>query len=213
MGLNKSQLLVRDDTALNKFQTNNIIPKGEWEFQAGDDGLWSFLRYNSRLPDTTDSNAGLKIEVMLPKDIVDLAKEGYKEIKDLMVMQQVQAKLALATTDQLKADLATVEHARDASYTITTLAQNEAAVAGAQKDKALQDLAELQAVAYGPVYDRLSSASLNITQLGISPSRRVARGAQVNEATEPKGEVPVEEAGEMAAEAVEAAVEVRVAAP
>ena len=57
------------------------------------------------------------------------------------------AKLALAATNQLKEDLAAVEQAWDASYVVVTQAQVEAvavtAAAGAQRDKALQDLVEL----------------------------------------------------------------------
>ena len=53
----------------------------------------------------------------------------------------------MAATEQLKLELAVAEEARDASYATATQAQNEAATAvvGAQRDKALQDLAELQA--------------------------------------------------------------------
>ena len=47
------------------------------------------------------------------------------------------AKLALAATDQLKADLVVVEQARDAIYAAATQAQSEAAATGVQMDKEL----------------------------------------------------------------------------
>ncbi|GFS42087.1 hypothetical protein Acr_00g0078040 [Actinidia rufa] len=99
------------------------------------------------------------IGVMIPKDIADLAEEGLKEISDLLVMQQSkkkvnnlesvlkQSKLALAATEQLKLELAVVKEARDASYATATQTQNKSVTVGAQRDKALQDLTELQAVA------------------------------------------------------------------
>ena len=62
------------------------------------------------------------------------------------------AKLELAAIDQLKADLATTEWARDTSYAALTQAKSEVATTGAQRNKSLLDLIELQAVAYGPVY-------------------------------------------------------------
>ena len=50
---------------------------------------------------------------------------------------------------EVKLVLATIEQAWDASYAVASQARSEAiAVVGAQRDKALQDLAELQAVAY-----------------------------------------------------------------
>ncbi|XP_057464652.1 uncharacterized protein LOC130754425 [Actinidia eriantha] len=121
---------------------------------------------------------------MLPNNITDLIAEGSEEIRNLLVMQQVQrataisdrtkqqlaelkkskkkmsnlkselkqAKLALAATEQLKLDLVATEEAQDASYMTATQAQNEAAAAGAQRDKALQDLAELQAITCSPIW-------------------------------------------------------------
>ncbi|GFS41187.1 hypothetical protein Acr_00g0072900 [Actinidia rufa] len=55
-------------------------------------------------------------------------------------------KLSLATVDQLKLDLAAATDAQDAGYVIATKAQNEATTVATlpQRDKALQDLAELQ---------------------------------------------------------------------
>ena len=71
------------------------------------------------------------------------------------------AKLALTIADQLKEDLVVVEEAWDASYAAATQAQNEAAATGAQRDKALQDLAELQEVACRPIYEQVFNRGIN----------------------------------------------------
>ena len=63
------------------------------------------------------------------------------------------AKIALDAIDHLKVDLATAKQAWDASYATVTQTQSKAVAVGFQRDKALQDLAELQAMAYGPIYE------------------------------------------------------------
>ena len=70
-------------------------------------------------------------------------KRAKKEVGSLESKLK-KAKLALATTDQLKADLAAAEQAQDASYVAITQAQSEAAIAKAQRDKALQDLSSFK---------------------------------------------------------------------
>ena len=70
-------------------------------------------------------------------------KRAKKEVGSLESKLK-KAKLALATTDQLKADLAVAEQAQDASYVAITQAQSEAAIAKAQRDKALQDLSSFK---------------------------------------------------------------------
>ncbi|GFS42018.1 hypothetical protein Acr_00g0077720 [Actinidia rufa] len=90
---------------------------------------------------------------MLPKDVANLVEEGLKEIRDLMVMQQVQA--------------------WDANYAAATQAQNKAATTGAQRDKAFHDLAELQAVACSPVYEWVFNKGIN--QAGDNYDKQVAK--------------------------------------
>ncbi|GFY95433.1 hypothetical protein Acr_10g0008180 [Actinidia rufa] len=141
------------------------------------------------------------IAVMFPNDVVDLYTECSEEIRDLLVMQQVQslqgattisdlmtqqsnelkkskkkvinlesemkqANIGLATTEQLKLDLAAIEKARDASYAVATQAQNEVVIdaARAQKDKSLHDLIKLRKVACGLIFERLAC----LTELRIS---------------------------------------------
>ncbi|GFY87360.1 hypothetical protein Acr_05g0009990 [Actinidia rufa] len=84
--------------------------------------------------------------VMLPKDIADLTEEGSKEIRNLM--------------------------AQDASYATATLVQNETTAVRAQRDKVLQDLTELQVMAYGPVYERVFNRGIN--QVGDNYYEQVA---------------------------------------
>ena len=60
-----------------------------------------------------------------------------------LVFELKKTKLELATTKQLKLDLAVTEKAQDSSYPIVTQAQNVAASNGFQRDKALYDLAKL----------------------------------------------------------------------
>ncbi|GFY84010.1 hypothetical protein Acr_03g0007840 [Actinidia rufa] len=133
-----------------------------------------------------DGNISLTLAqaVMLPKDVTNLAEESSDANRDLLVMQQVQdqlaklkrankkvgsleselnkAKLALVATDQLKADLAALEQAQDTSYTAMTQAQNDDNDDGVQRDKALQDLAELQAVTCGHVYKRVFNRGISL---------------------------------------------------
>ena len=71
------------------------------------------------------------------------------------------AKHTLAATDQLKANLVAAELARDASYAATAKAQSEFAATGAQRNKALQDLTELQAVACDLVYERVFNRGIS----------------------------------------------------
>ncbi|GFZ12790.1 hypothetical protein Acr_23g0011750 [Actinidia rufa] len=127
-----------------------------------------------------DTSLALARAIMLPKDITNLVEESSNAIRDLLVMQQVQfnlkrakkrmnslesklnkVKLALSTTDQLKLNLVAVEHTWDANYLAATQAQNEVVAARAERDKALKDLAELEVMAYGPVYERVFKRGIN----------------------------------------------------
>ena len=72
-----------------------------------------------------------------------------------------QAKLALATINQLKMNLVAAKEARDATYAAATQAHNKAAVVGAQRDKALQNLTELQAATCGLVYEQIFNRGIN----------------------------------------------------
>ena len=47
-----------------------------------------------------DTSLALAQVVMLPKDVANLAKEGLKEICDLLVMQQVQVSILTSTAFQ-----------------------------------------------------------------------------------------------------------------
>ncbi|GFY98933.1 hypothetical protein Acr_13g0003340 [Actinidia rufa] len=104
-----------------------------------------------------DTSLALARAIMLPKDITDLAEKSSDAIRDLMLgnleSELNKAKLALSVADKLKPDLVAAEQARDASYVATTQAQNE-------RDKALKDLAELQAVACG-VYERVFNRGIS----------------------------------------------------
>ncbi|GFZ18420.1 hypothetical protein Acr_27g0001590 [Actinidia rufa] len=71
------------------------------------------------------------------------------------------AKLTMAATDHLKADLAYAEQARDDSYVAANLDHNETVIAIAQRDEALQELTELWAVACGLVYKRVFNKGID----------------------------------------------------
>ncbi|GFZ15646.1 hypothetical protein Acr_25g0000550 [Actinidia rufa] len=73
--------------------------------------------------------------IMLPRDVVDLAKEDSIKAYDLMVKQYVQA--------------------RDASYEDVTKGQNKSNAKQKAKYKALQDLTELQMIANCPGFKRV----------------------------------------------------------
>ncbi|GFY92410.1 hypothetical protein Acr_08g0008060 [Actinidia rufa] len=70
-------------------------------------------------------------------------------------------KLAFATVDQLKLDLAVAMDTRDTGYAASTKAQNEAIAVLAQRDKALQNLAKLQKVACSTVYKRVFNRGIS----------------------------------------------------
>ncbi|GFY85683.1 hypothetical protein Acr_04g0004210 [Actinidia rufa] len=127
-----------------------------------------------------DTNLALAQAIMLSKDVVDLMEKGSEEIQDLV--------------------------AWDASYASATLAQNKAVAVGDQKDKALQDLTELQAVTFHPVYEWVFNREID------RPAEEGGEEAQANEATELEGEVAAKEAGEVVAEVGEAAAKVGEAA-
>ncbi|GFY96882.1 hypothetical protein Acr_11g0011880 [Actinidia rufa] len=78
-----------------------------------------------------DTSLALAWTVMLPKDVTDLEEEISDTIRDLLVMQQVQAQRP--------------------SYVAATQAQNEDVAARAERDMALKDLTKLQVVACGLV--------------------------------------------------------------
>ncbi|GFY96449.1 hypothetical protein Acr_11g0007550 [Actinidia rufa] len=117
-----------------------------------------------------------------------------KKKVDSLESELNKAKLTLDSIDQLKAYLTATEKARDASYMTVTQTQNEAAIVGAQRDKALQDLAKLQVVACGPVYEWVFNRGIN------RPAEEGGEEALADEGVEPVGEVVAEEVGEDAAQ-------------
>ncbi|GFY81021.1 hypothetical protein Acr_01g0008300 [Actinidia rufa] len=65
-----------------------------------------------------DTSLALTHTIMLQKDVTNLAEEGSKEIRDLLVMQQVQkqAKLDSEAAEKAKLDLVATIQKRDTSY-------------------------------------------------------------------------------------------------
>ncbi|GFS36273.1 hypothetical protein Acr_00g0045040 [Actinidia rufa] len=115
------------------------------------------------------------------------------------------ARLTLADVNQLKVDLASVEQARNSSYTAATQAQNKV-------DATEAALAQLQAVACGSVYERVFSRG--VSRVGdnyssfdeenlnrLNEDEDVPKPVLVHDAT-PTNEVanPMEETGETIAE-------------
>ncbi|GFS30377.1 hypothetical protein Acr_00g0011550 [Actinidia rufa] len=146
-----------------------------------------------------------------------------------MVMQQVQSLQRVAIIlDRMKQQSAEMKKTNKK-------AQNEVATTRARRVKALHDLDELQAVAYGPVNERrgipennpawaktASAAELpespkpysplilpcfNEEEYMNEPSKEDGEEAQANEATKPMREVVTEEVGEAAAEVGNTAIQ------
>ncbi|XP_057460222.1 uncharacterized protein LOC130750653 [Actinidia eriantha] len=114
-----------------------------------------------------DTSLALAQAVMLPRDVVDLAEEGSEEIRDLLVMQQVQSlqsaiseqmmeqsveikkskkkinslekqtKLDSKAAEKVKLELAAAIQERDASYAAVIEARGEVVAIQEQLDKAL----------------------------------------------------------------------------
>ncbi|GFZ19774.1 hypothetical protein Acr_28g0004790 [Actinidia rufa] len=135
---------------------------------------WTSAKGNS-------SQGGLP-RIMLPKDVADLVEKGLEEIQDLFVMQASRELLlhlgvdegAVCQNQEVKEEnLAAAEEVQDTRYVVATQAQNESAVTGAQRDTVLQDLTELQVVAYGLVYVWIFN--WGISRVGENYDMRIAK--------------------------------------
>ncbi|GFS42495.1 hypothetical protein Acr_00g0080130 [Actinidia rufa] len=108
----------------------------------------------------------------------EVTNSGLEEIRNLLVMQQVQP---LESNNYLRAYEAVILKAqevqgevrdRDASYTAATKAPNDETTAREQLNKSLKDLGELKKVACGSVYERVFKRE--ISRVGDNYDRQVA---------------------------------------
>ncbi|GFS32147.1 hypothetical protein Acr_00g0021040 [Actinidia rufa] len=118
-----------------------------------------------------ETSLALVHAVMLLKDVVDLAEEGSKEIKDLLIMQQVQSlQRAFAILERMKEQFVEIKkfknkissrEEKDASNIAVSEARGEVATIQEQLDKALELLVELEKDVSGPVYKRVYNQGID----------------------------------------------------
>ncbi|GFS45374.1 hypothetical protein Acr_00g0095810 [Actinidia rufa] len=130
---------------------------GNWEFQTGDNGLYSFLRHSGHLPDrvklsSSEAPSNLKGEEAYYSHVVEGCRRsrsgGLKKIKDLLVMQQVQ------DAEKARLKLVAAVQERDANNVAISKAQGEVITIQGKLNKALEQLGEFEKFASGPIYEQ-----------------------------------------------------------
>ncbi|GFY81580.1 hypothetical protein Acr_01g0013890 [Actinidia rufa] len=156
---------------------------------------------------TKDHNTSLAFAraVMLPKDVADLVGEVSEEIRDLIVMQQIQGSEGQGCLRSRKALVVELYPGIYMEVWLACLAELDIP----EDNPAWAKAAPTVEFPKPPEpYSPLILLSLNEEEYLNQPTEEDGKEAQASKATEPEGEASVDEAGKVATEAREAATKV-----